>query len=105
MNADALGWIAAALMLLTISCREARHLRPLAVATTNLAFVAYGMMAGLVPVLTLHLLLLPINLWRWGQALRLSRADLRLSAGRSGRLLRAVVLCALPLMVGCAGGR
>ena len=104
MNADALGWIAAALMLLTFSCREARHLRPLA-AATNLAFVAYGVMAGLVPVLTLHLLLLPINPWLWGQVLRLSRADLRLSAGRSGRLLRAVVLCALPPMVGCAGGR
>jgi CRP/FNR family transcriptional regulator, cyclic AMP receptor protein len=68
MHPDILGWAAAALMVATFSCREARCLRPLAVAT-NLAFVAYGATAGLLPVLALHLLLLPINVWRWAQAL------------------------------------
>ncbi len=68
-HVDTLGWIAAALMVATFSCRDARRLRPLAVAT-NLAFVGYGLMAHLPPVLTLHLLLLPINLWRCAQAYR-----------------------------------
>lgn len=67
MHPDTLGWTAAALMVATFSCREARWLRPLAVAT-NLAFVGYGAAAGLAPVLALHLVLLPINLWRWAQA-------------------------------------
>lgn len=67
MPVDTLGWAAAALMVATFSCREARLLRPLAVAT-NLAFIGYGLMASLAPVLALHLLLLPINLWRWAQA-------------------------------------
>lgn len=68
MHPDTLGWTAAALMVATFSCRDARRLRPLAVAT-NLAFIGYGLAAQLPPVLALHLLLLPINLWRWAQAL------------------------------------
>jgi hypothetical protein len=72
MHDDAVGWTAAALMVLSFSCREARHLRPLAVAT-RLAFVAYGAMAGLAPVQALQLPLRPINLRRWGRALQRSR--------------------------------
>lgn len=64
MHPDTLGWAAAALMVAAFSCKEARHLRPLAVAT-NLAFIGYGVAAGLWPVLVLHAVLLPINLWRW----------------------------------------
>jgi CRP/FNR family transcriptional regulator, cyclic AMP receptor protein len=69
MNADMFGWVAATLMLATFGCREARCMRPLAVGT-NLAFIGYGLAAGLPPVLSLHLLLLPINLWRWWECLR-----------------------------------
>lgn len=65
-HTELLGWIAAALMMSTFACREARSMRPLAVAT-NLAFIGYGALADLAPVLTLHLVLLPINLWRWWQ--------------------------------------
>lgn len=64
--ADALGWSAAALMVATFSCRDARRMRPLAVAT-NLAFIGYALAASLAPVLALHALLLPINLWRWAE--------------------------------------
>ncbi len=64
-----LGWLAAGLMVATFSCREARCLRPLAMAA-NLAFIGYALAADLPPVLALHLLLLPINLWRWAQACR-----------------------------------
>lgn len=71
MNAaDVAGWVAAALMLCTFASREACVMRRLAVST-NLAFIGYGLLAALPPVLVLHLLLLPINLWRWAQACRL----------------------------------
>lgn len=92
MHPDALGWTAAALMVATFSCREARHLRPLAVAT-NLAFIGYGLTAALLPVLVLHAALLPINLWHWWQ-----------SAGASPRLRRWrawSVLAPLVLLSGC----
>lgn len=69
MNADALGWLAGALMVATFGCRDARCMRVLAVAT-NLAFIGYGAAASLPPVLVLHLLLLPINLWRASELLR-----------------------------------
>jgi hypothetical protein len=42
-------------------------MRGLAVCT-NLAFIGYAVVATLPPVLALHLLLLPINLWRWHEA-------------------------------------
>jgi hypothetical protein len=68
VNPDSLGWLAAALMVATFACRDARCMRVLAVVT-NLAFVGYGVMAVLPPVLALHLLL-PINLWRAGELMR-----------------------------------
>jgi len=103
MHPDILGWAAAALMVATFSCREARHLRPLAVAT-NVAFVGYGAAAGLMPVLALHLLLLPINLWRWAQAVALSRKGAQQMAEQLGRLLCVLVLSAMPLLAACGGG-
>ncbi len=74
-HTDLLGWIAAALMISTFASRDAHVMRPLAVAT-NLAFIGYGATADLAPVLTLHLVLLPINLWRWSQCAS-ARAMLR----------------------------
>ena len=64
--ADTLGWIAATLMVATFSCRDPAWMRPFAVCT-NIAFICYGFSAGLAPVLALHALLLPINLFRWWQ--------------------------------------
>ena len=60
---DAIGWGASALMLMTFTCECAWCLRTFAVAA-NLAFIAYGWMGGIAPVLALHLLLLPINVVR-----------------------------------------
>ncbi len=66
---EALGWIAAALTLLTfISCDMIR-LRVLALLA-NVAFVLYAMSADLGPILALHVVLAPINLWRLLQLLR-----------------------------------
>ena len=103
MHVDLLGWMAAALMVATFACTQATRLRPLAVAT-NLAFIGYGAAAGLLPVLVLHLVLLPVNLWRWAQAVALSRQDVRQAAEQFGRLLCVVVLSAVPLVTGCGGG-
>ena len=66
MPPELVGWVAAALMVSTFACREARTMRALAVGT-NLAFIGYGVLAALMPVLVLHLVLLPVNLWRWWQ--------------------------------------
>ncbi len=58
---DILGFFAAGCVLLTFSMKTMRSLRLVALIS-NIAFVAYGYRAGIVPVLALHLLLLPINL-------------------------------------------
>jgi hypothetical protein len=76
MPADTLGWIAAALMVITFSCRNPLWMRPLAVCT-NLAFIGYACVAGLAPVLALHALLLPINLLRWWQSWQIALARKR----------------------------
>lgn len=60
---DAFGWLASALTLLTFLCTDMRHLRYTALGA-NAAFIVYGASAQLWPVLALHLLLVPVNLWR-----------------------------------------
>jgi hypothetical protein len=100
MHDDLLGWTAAALMVTTFACREARAMRIVAVAA-NGAFIAYGWSAGLLPVLALHLLLLPINLWRWAQLSGMDEPTLRAQLRRGAGWL-AVVL--LPPLAGCGGG-
>lgn len=67
-QADLIGWTASALMVATFSCSETQRMRPLAVLT-NVAFIGYGAVAWLPPVLVLHVLLLPINLWRWAECM------------------------------------
>lgn len=66
---EALGWAAASLMVLTFSCADARMLRALALVT-NLAFIGYGTLGHLAPIVALHLMLLPINAFRLVRALR-----------------------------------
>lgn len=60
---DVCGWFAASLMLLTFLFRDPRYLRTVAVLA-NLAFIRYGVVSGLMPVLVLHAILLPVNLFR-----------------------------------------
>lgn len=95
-HTDLVGWSAAALMTCTFACRDSRHMRPLAVST-NLAFIGYGAVAGLPPVLVLHLLLLPINLWRWAECLGASEFLKRQFNARL--LLRGVTFACLSLLV------
>lgn len=67
-----LGWIASGLVLATFCMRRIVALRALALCS-NLAFIAYGLLLGLVPVTALHLTLLPLNAWRLSQELRDAR--------------------------------
>jgi hypothetical protein len=60
---DLIGYLASALVLATFCMRDMVALRWMAI-TSNLAFIAYGALADLGPVLVLHLLLLPVNLLR-----------------------------------------
>lgn len=60
-NTDILGFVAAGLVFATFCMRSMHMLRCVAVMS-NIAFVAYGFTADLLPILLLHALLLPINL-------------------------------------------
>jgi hypothetical protein len=60
---DGIGFAAASLVLATFCMRGMRTLRFVAIAS-NIAFIAYGYLGHLAPVLWLHALLLPINLCR-----------------------------------------
>jgi hypothetical protein len=61
--ADLAGWCAAALTLGTFICRDMLFLRALAICA-NAAFITYGAVSWLMPVLVLHLALAPVNAWR-----------------------------------------
>jgi hypothetical protein len=63
MLIDAIGSLAAGLVLATFCMRSMSKLRLTALAS-NLAFIAYGYLDNLMPVLVLHALLLPVNAWR-----------------------------------------
>jgi hypothetical protein len=71
---DLLGYAAAGLVLATFCMRDMVALRWMAIAS-NLAFIAYGGLAGLGPVLVLHLLLLPVNVLRLAGSNRSARRD------------------------------
>ncbi len=66
---DFVGYLASSLVLAAFCVRGMIPLRLLAIAS-NLAFISYGHMAGLHPVLALHLLLLPTNVVRLLQLVR-----------------------------------
>lgn len=66
---DAVGYLAALLVLAAFSMRDLVVLRLVAIAS-NLAFMVYGALADLPPVLLLHAVLLPTNLFRLTQLMR-----------------------------------
>ena len=69
MMTDITGYVASALVLLTFMTKDMRLLRTVAILS-NIAFIAYGALGSLAPVLCLHLLLLPLNLHRLKELLR-----------------------------------
>jgi hypothetical protein len=60
---EATGFFASVLVLLTFTMKDMRMLRIIAIFS-NVAFIAYGTLDWLLPVLSLHLVLLPLNLLR-----------------------------------------
>ncbi|MFN7569959.1 MAG: hypothetical protein ACK5TK_00695 [Betaproteobacteria bacterium] len=60
---DVLGYAAAALVFVTFYLRSIVHIR-LAAVCSNLLFIGYASSAELAPILVLHAMLLPLNLWR-----------------------------------------
>jgi hypothetical protein len=64
---DGTGYFAASLVLATFCARQMVSLRALAIAS-NLAFIAYALAAHLWPILTLHSIMLPLNVIRLREA-------------------------------------
>lgn len=73
---DAIGYLAGSLVLATFCMRSMNALRWMAI-TSNLAFIAYGHLGGLMPVLLLHLALLPINVLRLAESAEANTRPLR----------------------------
>jgi hypothetical protein len=81
---DLIGWVAAALSLLTSSMRSMVSLRIAALAT-NVCFIAYGLVQDLYPVIALHSLLIPCNCYRLLELLRRARRTPVPSLGGGGK--------------------
>ena len=83
---DAAGYVASTLVVTAFCMKDILRLRVVA-SLSNVAFLAYGLALGLVPVWLLHALLLPVNLWRLWQYCsreRASRALAQVSVIRMG---------------------
>jgi hypothetical protein len=77
---EMIGYLAGGLVLTTFCMRTMLPLRLTAIAS-NLAFIAYGAAAGLMPILVLHGVLLPLNLLRLVQLRRLVRQARAVTGG------------------------
>jgi hypothetical protein len=80
---DISGFVASALVLFTFLTNDMRLLRIIAIFS-NVAFIAYGVLGGLWPILCLHLLLLPVNATRLVELQTTARVSR--SAGVTGEL-------------------
>lgn len=65
---DELGYLAASLVLATFCAKSMATLGLLAIAS-NIGFIAYGLTAGLAPIVVLHAVMLPLNVMRLRQVL------------------------------------
>jgi CRP/FNR family cyclic AMP-dependent transcriptional regulator len=63
------GYIASTLVLFTFVAKDMRLLRTTAIFS-NVAFITYGAIEWLPPVLFLHLVLLPLNIIRLSEVIR-----------------------------------
>jgi CRP-like cAMP-binding protein len=77
---DVIGYAAAATVFATYSMKTMIPLRIIGIAS-NALFILYGYLAGAVPVLVLHLVLLPLNAWRLRQMVVLVSKVRQASAG------------------------
>jgi CRP/FNR family cyclic AMP-dependent transcriptional regulator len=72
MNPEIFGYVASGLVLATFTMRTMIPLRILGIAS-NVAFILYGYLDGLIPVIALHAILLPLNVYRLAEMQRLVR--------------------------------
>ncbi len=76
---EAAGYVASALVFMTFYMKMMTPLRVIAIMS-NIAFVTYASIEGLLPILVLHLSLLPLNIIRLRQILKLT-GQVREAAG------------------------
>ena len=78
-HAGEIGFLASALVLAAFGMKDMVNLRIVAICS-NFAFIAYALLLHLLPILVLHVVLLPLNCWRLMGALKQSGGT---TAGRS----------------------
>lgn len=78
---EAFGYLGALMTLATFSMKTMLHLRMVGIVA-NLAFITYGVLGHVYPVLLLHMILLPLNVWRLWQLLRMTRQIKAISGSR-----------------------
>ncbi|HEU5017939.1 MAG TPA: hypothetical protein VFT69_08190 [Pseudolabrys sp.] len=80
LSPDACAWLASALVLATFSMKRMIPLRLIGISS-NVGFFTYAMWLHLTPVIVLHGLLFPINVFRLWQCLRHGKAERRPASG------------------------
>ena len=78
---EAFGYLGALMTLATFSMKTMLHLRMVGIVA-NLAFITYGVLDHVYPVLLLHMTLLPLNVWRLWQLLQMTQQIKTISASR-----------------------
>ena len=78
-HAGEIGFLASVLVLAAFGMKDMVNLRIVAICS-NFAFIAYALLLHLLPILVLHVVLLPLNGWRLMGALKQSGGT---TAGRS----------------------
>ena len=98
MLTDALGYVAAGLVFATFCAKRMASLRALAIVS-NVAFIGYGFLDDLWPILVLHSAMLPMNIQRYLQSVRghcgTTTADAGMPVPRRSTLLRNLITVAL----------
>lgn len=75
-----IGYAAAGLVIVTLSMRTMVPLRIIGIAS-NATFIAYGLLIGGTPIVVLHAILFPLNVWRLMEMRRLIAEVKAASAG------------------------
>lgn len=72
-HVDLLGYIAGIFLLMMASMKNQTHMRICNIAG-NICFVAYGILAGVMPVLILNIIIMGLHVYRMVQARMASQA-------------------------------
>jgi hypothetical protein len=71
---ELIGYLASALVFATFCVKAMTPLRLIAIAS-NIAFIGYGYLGQMAPILLLHVGLLPLNVWRLCQTQRSNKVS------------------------------